>query len=143
MKNCPLLLAGLLLTSSLTAAEDPWERLQLGMSGSETVALLGEPVLSSRGGGFHKLNYDGGAEVLLYGDGRVVGWTAPAGSRGAKHSHDIWSCQPAGKYYATMHAILPRPVRDREARTVRQPAGDRAATAGTGYEEYSARRRAG
>jgi hypothetical protein len=143
MKNCPLLLAGLLLTSSLTAAEDPWERLQLGMPAGEAIALLGDPVVSSRGGGFLKLNYDGGAEVLLYGDGRVVGWTAPAGSGGAKHSHDIWSSQPAGKYYATMHAILPRPVRNQEARVVRRAAGDGAAATGTGYEEYSARRRAG
>ena len=73
------------------------------------------------------------APRLLHASGAVIGWTAPA-AMGGKGSQDIWSNQPAGKYYASMHAVLPRPPKV-PARHGNQPRPPRAPGA-NGYERY-------
>lgn len=103
-----LFLLSLLCLGSLPAAPQPWTRLKVGMSAIETVSLLGHPIFHRQGHGFVTWTYDHGAEVLLQGDGAVVGWTAPASAGNPARSQDIWSNQPAGQYHATMHAVLPR-----------------------------------
>jgi hypothetical protein len=108
------------------------------MSANRTVALLGAPVMRNHGHGFETWIYDHGAEVVIYAGLTLVGWTAPAVLAVPVHSQDIWSNHPAGEYYATMHAILPRP--DRPDAT-RKPDTAPAAvapkpTAGLTYEEF-------
>jgi hypothetical protein len=128
-----LLLFSLVLLGSASAETLPWARLKIGMTADETFSLLGEPISSRRGHGFVTWTYDDGAEVLLHATGAVVGWTAPAAAAASARSADVWSKQPAGRYYASMHSVLPRPTRApgrNGARAVRtEPAG-------TGYEAY-------
>ena len=123
---------GLLLCGPLPAAES-WTKMKLGMSAEQTVTLLGDPVLRSRGRGFETWTYDNGAEVLLHGT--VVGWTAPVTAGLAKRSQDVWINRPAGRHYATLHAALADPARapaaPTPARRKTPPTG-----AGIGFEEY-------
>lgn len=138
-----LALFALFAAGPLAAAPaQPWAQLKVGMSADDALDLLGDPVCSRRGHGFFTWIYDEGAEVLLYGEGKVVGWTLPGATENPGPSRDIWSSQPAGKYYATMHAVLPRPAKTRA--TPGAPKADGIApraAAGTGYEEYAARSR--
>lgn len=132
-----LVLLSLLLTVSATAGQNPWTQLKVGLSVQRTATLLGEPVLRNHGHGFETWTYDHGAEVIIYAGATLVGWTVPAELVRLVRSQDIWSNHPAGEYYATMHAILPRPVRP-EAN--RRTGGNKAeetprATAGLTYEE--------
>jgi hypothetical protein len=106
----PMLL-GLLLASSLSAAPEPWKQLKVGMSAAQTATLLGHPISHRQGHGFTTWTYDHGAEVLLQSSGAVMGWTAPANVRLAVRSRDIWSNRPTGEYHATMHSLLPRPLK--------------------------------
>ena len=133
-----LALLGLLLVGTLSAGQSPWTQLKVGMSANRTVALLGAPVMRNHGHGFETWIYDHGAEVVIHAGLTLVGWTAPAVLAVPVHSQDIWSEHPAGEYYATMHAILPRPVRP-----VATPKADvtpaavaAKATAGLTYEEF-------
>lgn len=130
-----LLLPGLLLVGSVTAAPQPWARLKLGMSAEQTVVLLGSPILRTRGHGFETWTYDHGAEVLIHGT--VVGWTAPASARLLVRTQDVWQSRRIGEHYATLQSGLPAASRKPAAVTVpvvrRKPA---ATGAGLGYEEY-------
>ena len=133
-----LALLGLLLVGTLSAGQSPWTQLKVGMSANRTVSLLGAPVMRNHGHGFETWIYDHGAEVVIYAGITLVGWTAPAVLAVPGHSQDIWSNHPAGEYYATMHAILPRPDRPDAARKPgAAPAVEAAkATAGLTYEAY-------
>jgi hypothetical protein len=125
----------ILLAVSLPAAPQPWARLTLGMTTEQTVALLGSPLLRTRGHGFETWTYDHGAEVLVHGT--VVGWTAPASARLLVRSQDVWHGRRPGEHYATLQSGLPAASRKPAALTA--PAIKRKPTArgGTlGYEEY-------
>lgn len=128
-----LVLLSLVLLGSASADILPWSRLKIGMTAGETASLLGDPIFQRRGHGFVTWTYDDGAEVLLHATGSVVGWTAPAKAVEAMQSADIWSQQPAGKYYASMHSVLPRPVK-KPARGGSNGAVVRA-SGGTTYEQ--------
>lgn len=132
-----LVLLGLLLVGTLSAGQNPWTQLKVGLSAQRTASLLGEPVLRNHGHGFETWTYDHGAEVIIYAGAALVGWTAPAGLALPVRSQDAWSNHPAGDYYATMHSILPRTVRPDANR---RKGGNRAdetprGTAGQTYEE--------
>ena len=132
-----LTLLGLLLVGTLSAGQNPWTQLKVGLSAQRTATLLGEPVLRNHGHGFETWTYDHGAEVIIYAGATLVGWTAPAELAQLVRSQDIWSNHPAGEYYATMHAILPRPERPAANR---RTDGNRTAvtprtTAGQTYEQ--------
>ena len=70
-----LVLPGFLLAGSLGAGPDPWTQLKLGLTPEAATALLGPPLLKSKGHGMETWIYDNGAEVLLRGN--VSGWTLP------------------------------------------------------------------
>lgn len=136
-----LLFPALLLAAHLAAAENPWSQLQVGMPESLALDLLGEPLVSTRGHGFVTWTYDGGAEVLLLSDGRVVGWTTPAEAATAARSHDLWRNLPPGKHYATMHAALATPL-PRKSPSASAPGEILRASQGQGFEEYYRNNRA-
>jgi hypothetical protein len=69
-------LVALLFPLAADAAGD-WTQLKAGMTREETAAVLGNELMASRGRGFDVAIYDGRAEVL-YLNGQVVAWTAPA-----------------------------------------------------------------
>lgn len=105
-------LVALLTALSLRAENDAaWKQLKLGMSAADAIAALGEPVQRSKGRGFETWTYDRGAEVLIFGDGAVVGWTIPSdlGNQPAR-SRDVWSERPKDGYLAALYAGLPAPV---------------------------------
>ncbi|MFZ5494818.1 MAG: hypothetical protein ACOZE5_05710 [Verrucomicrobiota bacterium] len=130
-----LLLLGLLFAASLSAAEHPWERLRLGMPARQVAALLGEPVLRSKGHDFETWTYDGGAEVLLHGN--VVGWTAPVSAQLPARSRDVWSERRPGVYFATLQAALPRPAPKNPGKPPPSGANRRGKESeGDGYETY-------
>lgn len=133
-----LLLLGLLLTDSLSAApQRQWAQLKVGISARQTITLLGQPLFRRHGKGFETWTYDQGSEVLLYGGNAVVGWTAPASANLPERSRDIWSLQPTDEYYATLHSLLQilDPVAT-EAATPRALPASGLDGAGTGYEQY-------
>lgn len=131
------LLPGLLLVGTLSAGQNPWTQLKVGLSAQRTASLLGEPVLRNHGHGFETWTYDHGAEVVIYAGATLVGWTAPAELALPVRSQDVWSNHPAGDYYATMHSILPQPVRPKANRRTggNEPGETPRATAGQPYEE--------
>lgn len=69
-------------------AADGWERMKPGMTHAEVTAVLGEPLISSVARGFVIATYDRQAEVVIL-QGKVVAWTAPAGSAGTT-SAEAW-----------------------------------------------------
>lgn len=71
-------LVAVLFPVAADAAGD-WSQLKAGMTREETAAVLGNELMASRGRGFDVAIYDGRAEVL-YLNGQVVAWTAPAAS---------------------------------------------------------------
>jgi hypothetical protein len=100
-----LLLFGLLFAGAASAAEQTWSQIRMGMTTGQTASLLGEPMFRRRGHGFETWTYEGSAEVVFYGNGAVVAWTAPAEPPAPPRSRDLWSSLPKGKY-VTMHAAL-------------------------------------
>jgi len=74
-----LVLPGLLLAGSLGAGPDPWTQLTAGMTPEAASALLGPPILQTKGHGMETWIYENGAEVLLHGN--VSGWTLPTVAR--------------------------------------------------------------
>src|SRR5690242_9682961 len=100
-----LLLLTALLAGPLAAAPKPWSRLKVGTPAQEVLTLLGDPVCARTGKGFETWIYDDGAEVLLWRTGTVIGWTEPADASLANPSRDIWSEQPANRYYSTMYSV--------------------------------------
>lgn len=130
-----LALICLLPLPSLTAAGGPWTQLKLGMSAVQAANLLGDPVLRSAGRGFETWTYDDGAELVLHGT--VVGWTAPASAGLRMRSQDVWLSRPAGRHYATLHAVLTDPARPVVAPPPPAPAAKRKTPAnGVGFEDY-------
>jgi hypothetical protein len=73
---CGAFLTGLLTVSSF--AVEGWSQLRAGMNREETAAVLGREIMASRGRGFEVAISDNQAEVV-YLNGQVVAWTAPAG----------------------------------------------------------------
>lgn len=131
-----LLLLTALLAGPLAAAPKPWSQLKVGTPAPEVLALLGDPVCARTGKGFETWIYDDGAEVLLWRTGTVIGWTEPAEASLPNPSRDIWSEQPAGRYYASMYSVLPRPLTKKTDVARMRTLLEAAATAGTGYEQY-------
>ena len=74
--RCSLL--AVLFPLAAPAAGD-WSQLKPGMTREEANAALGAELMGSRGRGFEVAIYDGRAEVLFL-NGQVVAWTAPATS---------------------------------------------------------------
>lgn len=103
-------------------AAGEWSQIKAGMTREETAAVLGNELMASRGRGFNVAIYDGRAEVL-YLNGQVVAWTAPAASDSPLPPTSAWQfdqtprvrprMQPAGGANATpgasvrQRAILP------------------------------------
>jgi hypothetical protein len=71
-------LVAVLFPLAADAAGD-WSQLKPGMTRVEANAALGAELMGSRGRGFEVAIYDGRAEVLFL-NGQVVAWTAPATS---------------------------------------------------------------
>ena len=88
------------------------------------------------GKGFEIWSYDQGAEVLLGRTGTVIGWTMPATTGLPPSSRDIWSKQPAGRYYATLYSVLPRPALKKSDAPLVRTLLEAVSTPGTGYEQY-------
>ena len=70
------MLPGLLLAGSLCAGPDPWAQLKPGLTPESVTALLGAPVLLTKGHGTQTWIYDNGGEVLIRDT--LVEWTQPA-----------------------------------------------------------------
>ena len=76
-----------------------------------------------------------GAELVIHGT--VVGWTAPASAGLPKRSQDVWLSRPAGRHYATLHAVLTDPSRPVVAPPPAAPVTKRKPTTnGIGFEDY-------
>jgi hypothetical protein len=82
-----LTLLGLLLPGIVCAQE--WDKLKPGMSRDETSAIIGRALISSSGRGFEVAIYDHRAELVFH-DGKLVTWTAPASSSAAAAPADTW-----------------------------------------------------
>jgi hypothetical protein len=124
-----VLVAGFLVLNSALATPGPWNQLKVGMSAADAITLLGMPVLRIKGRGFETWTYDRGAELLVYG--LVVGWTIPAATNGVPQSHDVWSSQPRGDYFATLRsAVIHKPMPKAPVVVVAP------SHTGMGYEEY-------
>jgi hypothetical protein len=93
----------LLLALNQVRADSGWSLLKLGMSGADVAAVLGRPLLCSKGRGFERWTYDNGAEVLLRG--LLIGWTAPGLADVGKRSSDVWQSGNADTFAAA--AALP------------------------------------
>lgn len=78
-----------LLAPVSVLAADGWSQLKTGMTRGETIAMLGTELVASRGRGFEVAIYDGRAEVVFL-NGQVVAWTAPASSQAAPSPADAW-----------------------------------------------------
>ncbi len=104
-------LVALLFPVAADAAGD-WSQLKPGMSRAETSAALGTELMGSRGRGFEVAIYDGRAEVLFL-NGQVVAWTAPAVSAGLPPPAATWQ-------FDQVPRVRPRPS---SANAVRQAPG--------------------
>jgi|GEM_PF-4823879 len=128
LRSLRFFLPAVLLASSLSAREPRWQELQIGHTAGQTVALLGEPLLRSKGRGFEKWTYDDGAEVIFHG--ALIGWTVPASLRAAARSDDIWKQWPELGYDAALRrAAPPEAPRSSKRKAIAAPAG-------VGFEEY-------
>ena len=87
-----LTLVSLTLAVSAFSAESQqgWLNLKPGLSRSETIQLLGTPLLASRGGDFELANYDRCGE-LLFVRGQLVAWSAPARTQTAPVPAGTWT----------------------------------------------------
>lgn len=81
-------LVAVLFPVAADAAGD-WTQLKAGMTREETAAVLGSELMASRGRGFDVAIYDGRAEVL-YLNGQVVAWTAPAATEAPLPPASAW-----------------------------------------------------
>jgi hypothetical protein len=70
------------------------------MTGSDVAAVLGRPLICSKGRGFERWTYDDGAEVLLHG--LLIGWTAPGLADVGKRSSDVWQTGNADTFAAAV-----------------------------------------
>ena len=127
-RSVRLLLLSPLLAAGLTAGEPGWKELQIGHTAAQTLTLLGEPLLRSKGRGFEKWTYDDGAEVLFHG--ALVGWTVPTSLRLPARSDDIWKKWPELSYDAAIRRAAP------PAAPKRPSAKGAAPAASVGFEEY-------
>jgi len=84
--RCSLL--AVLFPVAAEAAGD-WSQLKPGMTRVEANATLGAELMGSRGRGFEVAIYDGRAEVLFL-NGQVVAWTAPAASAAPPPPAGTW-----------------------------------------------------
>jgi hypothetical protein len=109
-------LVAMLFPVAADAAGD-WSQLKPGMTREETTAVLGAELMASRGRGFDVAIYDGRAEVL-YLNGQVVAWTAPAASEAPTPPASAWQFDQS-----------PR------ARPRLQPAGGANAVSGAGVRQ--------
>lgn len=82
-----LIMLGLLMPAGLCAQE--WEKLKPGMSRDEAAGFIGRALISSAGRGFEVAIYDHRAE-LVFLDGMLVTWTAPAASSAAPAPANTW-----------------------------------------------------
>jgi hypothetical protein len=82
-----LTVLGLLLPGMLCAQE--WSQLKPGMSRDEASAVIGRALISSSGRGFEVSIYDHRAELVFH-DGKLVTWTAPASSAAAVAPANTW-----------------------------------------------------
>lgn len=107
MIRCRAHLLGLLLVlvPGATRGEDGWSLLKLGMTPGETAALIGLPILRTRGHGFETWTYDNGAEAVLFGS--LVAWTSAGPANLTERSYDIWREKGSGAYFLTFHSVLP------------------------------------
>jgi hypothetical protein len=103
---CRLIALITLIFPALIRADDEWSQMKLGMTPEETVALLGQPLLSTKGRGFETWIYDHGAEILLYDT--VIGWTTPGLAKVGSRSTDVWRANGARPYFPTFMAAVPR-----------------------------------
>lgn len=126
-----------LLGPGLPAAESEarWQDLQIGYSVGQTVDLIGEPLLRSKGRGFETWTYDDGGEVLFHG--ALIGWTLPVGLRAEARSDDIWKQSPGLGYQAALRRFAP----PAEPRPEPRKAGavPPAPSAGVGFKEPARR----
>lgn len=65
------------------SAADAWTQVKAGMTKAETLATLGQPLITSKGRQFELWIYDSGAEVVCL-RGSVVAWTPPVGSEASE-----------------------------------------------------------
>lgn len=105
----------LLLASNHVRADGGWSLLKLGMTGSDVTAVLGRPLICSKGHGFERWTYDDGAEVLLHG--LLIGWTTPGLADVGKRSSDVWQTGNAGTF-ATAVALQGSPASSQPATAV-------------------------
>ncbi len=82
-----LTVLGLLLPGMLCAQE--WGNLQPGMTRDEASAIIGRALISTSGRGFEVAIYDHRAE-LVFLEGKLVTWTAPASASAAAAPADTW-----------------------------------------------------
>jgi hypothetical protein len=82
------LIVSFILSSSVSAA-DKWTSLRAGMTRGQATALLGSELTASSGRGFEVAIYDGSAEVVFL-NGEVVAWTAPASSKAEPPPSNTW-----------------------------------------------------
>ena len=75
--------------TSAASASDKWTSLKAGMTRSEAVAVLGTELVASSGRGFEVAIYEGKSEVV-YLNGQVVAWTAPAASKAEPSPANAW-----------------------------------------------------
>lgn len=82
-----LTMLGLLLPG-IVCAQD-WDKLKPGMSRDESSAVIGRALISTSGRGFEVEIYDHRAELVFH-DGKLVTWTAPASNSAAAAPADTW-----------------------------------------------------
>jgi hypothetical protein len=78
-----------LLTACAVHGADGWAQLKGGMSRADAIAVLGVPLVESRGREFAVAIYDERAEVIFVDD-RVIDWTAPGAKPGVNTHAANW-----------------------------------------------------
>lgn len=78
-----------LLVPASVGATDGWAQLKPGMTRGQTAEVLGRELVASKGRGFEVAIYEGRAEVVFL-NGQVVAWTAPASIDAPKSPVDAW-----------------------------------------------------
>ena len=108
-----------LLLSTAASAADKWAALKAGMTRSEAVAVLGTELVASSGRGFEVAIYDGRAEVVFL-NGQVVAWTAPATSAATPSPANAFQFDQMSR--ARSNASAPRKVEARRGNGAILPA---------------------
>lgn len=73
-----------------------WSELKPGMTRAETTAVLGTELVGSRGRGFEVGIYEGRAEVVFL-NGQLVAWTAPANTAAPAAPASAWQFDQAAR----------------------------------------------